>query len=944
MFTLGFENPWLLLAAIPLAVAVTWTLTRTESPLSSFRSAAGGVGLVVGALCLLLAAVQLVVGTSSSARTVIVLVDRSLSAGNAATARLPEVLSRLTRDLGPGDYLGVVSFSDTARMELEPRLASRVNPDFELSRAQPSEETWVRAALELASVSGVPGTSVEVLLIGDGHDSSQRYGMDLQRGARLAGVRVSALSVDSEPLPEVAMADFSARLAGREGAALDVAFVLYSTVRQRAAFSVRINGQPAAEQERDVDVGRNPVSLRIPLNSRLASYIVEVSVNAPQDTSTRNNSLKLPVAGPGEARVLLIHRKGAPEDSLEQVLMDAGMRVVMSDPSALPSDPLELARYQALILSDVAATDLPSGAQAVIEQFTRQGGGLAMIGGPRSFAPGGYYDTPVERALPVTCDVTEQGRKQIPALLMVLDRSGSMNMTVGGRTKMELANEGCALSVDLAPAGSYFGILAVDTGPDWVLNLALLKDKNAARGRAMSNHVGGGGIFCDVAMTEALEAIRGVKANSRHIVLFADGSDADNQKGVIEMVERARRDEQITVSVICMGRGADVEFLRAVAGAGKGRFELVDDASSLPAVFSRETAQAGGNYIREDPFTPVLGQPGALTDGVTFTREQILRGYIATTARGHANVLLWADEDKQRPLLACGYYGLGRSLAFMSDARDRWAEKWLRWEGYAKLWQRWIRWLLASPGAVQGVEGEWSVGREGPQLTLSFFDAAGEARTLSRPQADLTAPDGSQFTAPVLAVGPGRYRVQFSHAGAGVYAATVSDQPEGQPPQLAAREHLVYVPLDELRKRPADLAALNSLCKATGGRLIARLGDFLGQSAQSVTQYTRGADYLLPLGIAALLIYLSARRFPTARRTAERPRRMAETSAVSAAYERVKQRLEAKAEPQIPAFAPLAAPAPAPTPVVAPPPAPVQDGGLLAAVRKARKDRSGGGA
>src|SRR5690606_4363405 len=125
------------------------------------------------------------------------------------------------------------------------------------------------------------------------------------------------------------------------------------------------------------------------------------------------------------------------------------------------------------------------------------GGGLAMIGGPRSFAPGGWYQTAVEKVLPVTCDVVEKGRRQVPALVVALDRSGSMGAMVGRYSKMDLANEGCARTIRLIAEDSYFGMLSVDTQPEWIVPFEPLKNKDDAAARALAHQLGGGGIYVD---------------------------------------------------------------------------------------------------------------------------------------------------------------------------------------------------------------------------------------------------------------------------------------------------------------------------------------------------------------------------------------------------------------------------------------------------------------
>jgi uncharacterized membrane protein len=99
--------------------------------------------------------------------------------------------------------------------------------------------------------------------------------------------------------------------------------------------------------------------------------------------------------------------------------------------SDFPRTVEELEQYGAVILSDcecevlalypfwVAGTPLPrTNRLKAIREYTRQGGGLLMVGGWTSFSGrfghGGYYDTPVEQALPVNCLKGADDRVEVP--------------------------------------------------------------------------------------------------------------------------------------------------------------------------------------------------------------------------------------------------------------------------------------------------------------------------------------------------------------------------------------------------------------------------------------------------------------------------------------------------------------------------------------------------
>lgn len=100
------------------------------------------------------------------------------------------------------------------------------------------------------------------------------------------------------------------------------------------------------------------------------------------------------------------------DEDIECVVLYAGggrgrlMRVTdygsPSQTRAFPETIAELSAFDAIILSDIAAEVLTDEQLAWIEQWVGQrGGGLLMVGGPHSFAAGGWSGTKLEQVLPI---------------------------------------------------------------------------------------------------------------------------------------------------------------------------------------------------------------------------------------------------------------------------------------------------------------------------------------------------------------------------------------------------------------------------------------------------------------------------------------------------------------------------------------------------------------
>src|SRR6185503_20744975 len=133
--------------------------------------------------------------------------------------------------------------------------------------------------------------------------------------------------------------------------------------------------------------------------------------------------------------------------------------------------------------------------------------------------------------------------------------------------------------------------------------------------------------------------------------------------------------------------------------------------SSIPNIFTEDTSLATRAYIVEETFFPTLVNSSPILTGITEVPR--LHGYIASSPKDLAQVIL--RSDKEDPVLATWQYGLGRSVAFTSDATGRWARDWLAWEGFPAFWVQAVRYTI---GASTNTALEMRVEAEGEQRRL----------------------------------------------------------------------------------------------------------------------------------------------------------------------------------------------------------------------------------
>ena len=93
---------------------------------------------------------------------------------------------------------------------------------------------------------------------------------------------------------------------------------------------------------------------------------------------------------------------------------------------------------------------------------------------------------------------------------------------------------------------------------------------------------------------------------------------------------------------------------------------------------------------------PVRATGNRYSEGPRHWHE--LRTYVLQVRGDEAvrAVVPWEVQDGEytSPLLAHWRYGLGRSVAFSSDAKAKWAKDWVGTEPFTQTWTQVARWLI----------------------------------------------------------------------------------------------------------------------------------------------------------------------------------------------------------------------------------------------------------
>jgi len=843
--------PWMLALGVPLVLLVAWRLRRLPPAHAGWQRRAIQGAWLVAAVCAALALARLELGRSIDRMAVIYLVDRSRSAEGADPAPLDSARASVEA-MGSDDLAGLVTFGASAATEVSPS----PRPTFGVARASvPRDATDLGAAIR-RGLADLPGDHApRLVLISDG---AQTRGDALAAAAVAAGrgVPIDVLAIEREPRPEVAVERVRLPAVADPDQPLELRVVTRATTATRARVVVRRDGEPIATGETEIRAGADVLTLRevAPAPGVHRYEVLLEPLDEGVDSSPDNNEGAALIRVSGGSRALVLASRPPEAQALGQALERAGVEVEVGGPERVPPDLASMATYDLIVLSDLNARAFTDAQMSALASYVRDlGGGLLMAGARDAFGLGGYSFTPIEEVLPATFDLRRRRDRASLAMVIAIDKSGSMSMEAApGQTKLDLANEAAARSAMLLSALDRVAVAHVDTDVHWTQSMTAVEHPQQIAATVRAAQPGGGGILVDLTLEASYDVLDGQPTQLKHLLLFSDGNDSEDMSDARRLVAGAAR-RGITTSIVSMGNGPDTPELEHLTSVGGGRFYIVEDMTELPRIFTQETIAASRAALVDEAFRARLGEPSEATRGLELSSAPALGGYAVVNPRPRASALLAAsDED---PLLLVWQHGVGRSGVFTTDAGASWGRSWLGWGGYVALFGQLGRSLARSPerrDAQIGVSLDGGRGR----IRVEAVDEAGRVRNYLDLSATIAGPGGRSAQVPLRQTASGRYEADFDADAPGPYLVTVRERGEG----LVGSAGVVRPRGDELRGEGTDHATLAQIAALTGGEVRADLRGVFEARPPPIEAFAPAWRELLVAAMLALLLSVALRR------------------------------------------------------------------------------------
>lgn len=795
-----FTHPTLFALLLPAAAWTLWLAWRSDASLTPWRRWLSTILRLVVVLLLVAAIAGAQWKRPQEGMNAFFLLDRSDSIPSPQQEQARDLANKWAKAKRERDKAGFLVFGTDAALETT---ATTVAEAEKIQAVVAGERTDIAGAIRLGTAAFPETGQKRLVLFSDGNEN---VGDSM---AALLAAKPLGVTLDVVPLGVERGGDVSVQKLGlpanmKKGQTFEAKIFATSDKVQPARVRLFRNDQLLGEQKVQLDAGKNLFSFPQTLADP-GFYGYQVQIEVEGDTVPQNNKASSFVAVRGDPRVLIISSDPDQDRTLAAALRGGKLEVVLRGLDKIPASLAEMQSYDEIILSNVAAGDLGRDVMQLLASAVRDFGiGLVAIGGDQAFAAGGYRNTPLEEALPL--DMELSSKKVLPKGALGLVMHG-MEFANGNQVARDI---GIAALDALGPQDE-MGVWLWDGTEHSLFDLQAVGDKKKLANTIAGMNQGDLPSFQGL-MTLADEALKKSTANIKHLIVFSDGDPGAPSDELLKDLTA----HKITVSTVMIGGHVQPTTMIKMAELGNGRFYDVKSAAQLPQIFIKEAAVILKSAIIEEPFKPVLEANSELVRGIGSAEWPTLRGYVATTGKPRAEVPL--VSDKGDPILAHWQFGLGRAVAFTSDARPKWAQDWMGWGKFQQFWSQTVNWALRRVDTAD-FNAEISVDNGQGVISVEALDAQGNYRNFLTLQTAVVSPKGERIMVNLEQAGPGRYEAKFPTKEVGAYLLNLQELRDGK---LVGSQVLGasvnYSP--EFNATAPNLNLLRRLAEAGGGKLL----------------------------------------------------------------------------------------------------------------------------
>ena len=335
------------------------------------------------------------------------------------------------------DDIGLLCFGADAVLEQSP-INQVAFPQTFLSYVQ-KNATNISNVLNLGASILPENTRKRIVLLSDGVETA---GDALAQSKLLQAqnITVDVFPLSAKEQPEIQLSALQISNLINKNTEYDITLQISSNIDTNATIKLFKGNTLIANEQVAVSKGESNIVFSDKTENG-GSIIYRAELTAEQDTLSQNNKAYAYCYITDVAQILLIEQNQS-GSVWEDFLQNSQASVTKISIENAPVTVEQLNHYDSILLSDLSVDVMPNGFLDALESYVKTtGGGLLVTGGENSFALGGYYKTKLEEILPVEMELKTEGENNSLGMIMVIDRSGSMDGGQYGASKIEMAKE-----------------------------------------------------------------------------------------------------------------------------------------------------------------------------------------------------------------------------------------------------------------------------------------------------------------------------------------------------------------------------------------------------------------------------------------------------------------------------------------------------------------------
>ena len=828
-------SPWWLILIPLLIPPLIFFSFRSLAGLGPLRRALAIVFRTAVLTLIILALAELQTVRRTERLATLYVLDTSQSIPTELRKSAQDYVTESSKKRRKDDLAGVIVFGKTPSVET-PAQPSELNL-LGIESTVDTEYTDIAAAMKLTLATFPEDTARRMVVLSDGNEN-RGNALEQALAAKNLGVQVDVVPLEYRYDREVLVEKVSIPPDVKEGETVNINVVIRASEPTHGTLQIFQKADnyraPAPGNEKP-----QPVELERGLNVRTLKQLITkpnfytftaefIPAKDSGDKRSINNVAEGFTHARGTAQVLLIEKTRGEHAELVKALTEKKIQVTTLlapdvtgagsvDGDPLPTDLAQLQQYDTVILGNVPKDAFTEGQHQLLASHVHDmGGGLIMLGGRDSFGAGGWMNTPVEKALPLDMQIKALKVKGLGAMVMIMHAT---EYPEGNYWQKVIAKS----AINSLSNFDYVGLLHWEGQEAWLFTVRQVGPGRPSMLRAIDRMTPGDMPDFNGIIQEAQKGLMKVKdAMSRHIVIITDG---DPSEPTPQLISQLIRDKITVTTIVTAAHGNDPRAqaaMKNLATRTKGRFYNVVNARALPRIYQKEARTISRPLIFE--------QQNSWAPKVNFLSEPI-SGLVSGTVPPIAGLVLTSVKENElvevplvsplpagqvNPLLAHWTYGLGRSVAFTSDAGRRWAKLWPDWESYAAFWSQVVRWSMrpVDPGNLS-LTVRRDQGRV--KVVVDALDKNNQFLNFLQIRGNVVNPELKSVPVELVQVAPGKYEATYDDAEAsGNYFVNLGYR--GQDGSQGVISSGISVPYsDEYRELHSNPTTLETIASVTGG-------------------------------------------------------------------------------------------------------------------------------